>query len=181
MRRTLGATLAVGAMVAGGCGSLGAGDETDRVNKLQLVRKADVARHPEGSAARTFLEWWRALQYGSGTQAVRRYAEDVDVNQTRLQRQLEVGVDLLGLRARPTVHDVVEEGDEATVFAVFTSAVVNPNGRADKVQSPKAFDLVREDGEWKIADNRYIERTFRLATRFVEKGLEQQRRADPRE
>jgi len=181
MRRTLAATLGVAAILAGGCGSLGTGDETDRVNKLQLVRKADIARHPEGSPAQTFLEWWRALQYGSGTQAVRQYARDVEVDPKKLQHQLEVGVELLGLRARPAVHDVIEDGDQATVFAVFTSAVENPNGRADKVQSPKAFDLVREDGKWKMADNRYTTRIFRLAEKFVKQGLKQQRRSDPGE
>ena len=146
MRRRACALLVLGALLAG-CGNLGAGEETDRVNKLQLVRKADVASHPEGSPARTFLEWWRALQYGSATQAVRLYSRDVEVEPKRLQRQLETGVDLLSLRSRPRVDDVIEEGDEATVFVVFTSAVGNPNGRADKVQSPRAFDLVREGGE----------------------------------
>ena len=165
-----------GAIVLAGCGSLGTGEERDRVEQPQLLRASDVERYREGSAERTFLEWWRALQFASGTQAVRHYASEVEVNPRRLQKAVEAGVDLLGLRARPKVLDVVQHDDRATIYVLFTRAELSPNGRADKVRTPRAFDLVREDGSWKLADNGYVERTLRLAEKFVEEATKGPRR-----
>ena len=163
-----------GAIVLAGCGSLGTGEERDRVEQPLLVSTADVERYPQGSPERTFLEWWRALQFGSGSQAVRYYASDVDVSQRELQRAADVGVELIGLRARPKVLDVLGDDGRATVYVLFTRAQLNPNGRADKVRTPRAFDLVREDGSWKLADNRYIEQTLALAEKFVNEAAKKQ-------
>jgi hypothetical protein len=166
--------LVVLVVVLGGCGDLGTGAQTERVRQPQVVRKSDIVRHPEGSPARVFMEWWRALQFASASNAVRLYADGVKVNQERLQRHLEASAGVLGLRARPRVVDVTTRGDTATVFALFTDAELNPNGRVDKAGTPRAFDLVREGGDWKIADNRYIARTLHQARVFIEQGSKRQ-------
>jgi hypothetical protein len=173
MRRVL-ACVATAA-VLGGCGSLGTGEETDRVEQLQLLRAEDIAHYPQGSPARAFLEWWRALQFGSGVNAARHYDTALKLTPAHVQRQLDAGPDILALRARPRVVDVLRQGDRASVYVLFTEAVGNPNGRADKVQTPRSFELVRQGGAWKLADNRYLTRALRAAKAFFEGGTEEQR------
>lgn len=165
-------------VVFAGCGDLGAREETDPVQQLQLLRQADLARYPDGSPARTFLEWWRALQFNSPVNAAGQYADRVGLTRRELERQLDAGQGVLGLRARPRVIDVIESGRRATVFVLFTEVERNPNGRADTRRSPQSFDLVRERGEWKLSDNRYISRTLRAARTFIEEGTNKQR-SDP--
>jgi hypothetical protein len=163
------------ALVLGGCGNLGAGEETDRVEQLQLLSAEDVARYPQDSPARAFLEWWRALQFGSAVNAASHFDSALKLTPARLQRQLDAGPDILALRARPRVVDVLRRGDRATVYVVFTEAERNPNGRADKVRTPRSFEVLREDGVWKLADNRYLTRALRAAKAFFEGGEEKQR------
>lgn len=176
-RHVLAIALLVAAVTFTACGDLGTGEERDRVRQLQLLRAEDIARYPEGSPARTFLEWWRALQFDSGATAARHYAADLKLTERDVQRQLERGIGVLGLSARPRVVDVIPAGDRATVYAVFTEAERNPNGRADKIRTPRSFELVREADGWKLADNRYITRALRAAKIFIEQGTERERSA----
>ena len=176
MRRLVcGALLLVAGVTQVACGDLGAGEETDRVDQLQLVRKQDIARYPVGSPERTFLEWWRALQFRSGAGAAPHYAASLDLTPRELQRQLDGDVGVLGLDARPRVVDVIRADDRATLLALFTAAARNPNGRADKTRQPRSFQMVRESGGWKLADNRYVTRSLQAARIFLEGGKERQR------
>jgi hypothetical protein len=50
------------------------------------------------------------------------------------------------------------------VFVVLTKRKRNPNGRVHLERSPHAFTLVLEDGRWKLADNRFLDRAAERAS-----------------
>jgi hypothetical protein len=161
------ATLATAAALMG-CGSLG--ELRGRVEQPRLLTERDIERYPRDSPARAVLEWWRALQFDNPALAARYYARRVEVTPQTLQRKLGVGPDVLGLKARFRVVDVIQERRTATVLALLTRVLRHPNGRTDKVRSPHSFDLVREDVKWRLADNRYIDRVVRNVRTFIEQA-----------
>jgi hypothetical protein len=160
-------TLATTAALTG-CGSLG--ELTGRVEQPQLLTKRDIERYPESSPARAVLEWWRALQFDNPAFATRYYAARVELTPKRLERKLAIGPDLLNLKARLRVVDVIKKGRTATVLVLLTKVMRHPNGRADKARVPQAFNLVHEGGNWRLSDNRYIDRVVRNVKIFIEKA-----------
>jgi hypothetical protein len=158
------------ALVAlGGCGDLG--QLSGRVEQPQLVTKSDLAKYPTDSPQHTALAWWRALQFGSPELAARYYSDNSKVTPASLDRQLRVGPQLLDLRAGLRVVDVIRHGDRATVLAIRNRVLRFPNGRTDRVRTPQTINLRRESGEWRLTDNRYIERTLSNINAFVKKGM----------
>jgi hypothetical protein len=157
------------ALVAlGGCGDLG--QLSGRVEQPQLVTKGDLAEYPADSPQHTALAWWRALQFGSPELAAGYYSDSSKVTPASLDRQLRVGPELLDLRARLRVVDVIRRGDRASVLAMRTRVLQYPNGRTDRVRIPQTINLRRESGHWRLTDNRYIERTLSKIEAFVKKG-----------
>jgi hypothetical protein len=176
MRRA-GAALAVLALTAlVGCGAFGDDPVTERVQQPALLTKRQVERYPEGTPARAFFEWWRAVQYDNSPVAVGYYQQSADMTVAKLDRQLGYGLEVMGVSARPILVEVQENGDTATVLTLLESVVENPNGRSDKVRKPRAFNLVREDGEWKLADNMFIDRQARIYLNFTAPLREQARK-----
>jgi hypothetical protein len=161
------ATLATAAALAG-CGSLG--ELRGRVEEPQLLSERDIERYPKDSPARAVLEWWRALQFDNAVLAAAYYARRVEMTPPRLERRLGVGADVLGLKARFRVVDVIKERRTATVLAVLTRVLRHPNGRADRMRSAHSFNLVREGGKWRLSDNRYIDEVVRNVKIFNEKA-----------
>jgi hypothetical protein len=156
----------------GGCGDLG--EVSGRVEQPALVTKRQIDRYPAGSPARTALEWWRALQYQSAPLASHYYSDRLDVTPRRLARQLKAGPQLLDLRAGLAVDDVTVIGDRATVLAVRTRVLAHPNGRTDRVRIPQVVSLRREAGEWKLADNRYLDQTLHAVHLFMKNAPKSQ-------
>jgi hypothetical protein len=157
-----------------GCGAFDDDAVTERVQQIGLVTKRQVERHPPGSPARAFYEWWRAIQYENAGVAIKYYAPSVGMTLRKLDRQLSYGNGALGLTARPLLVEVDEQGDTATVLTLLESVVENPNGRADKVRRPRGFNLVRDGGEWKLADNLFLDRQARIYLGFSAPLREQQ-------
>jgi hypothetical protein len=151
-----------------GCGELG--ELGGRNEQPQVVTRQDLARYPRGSPAHTVLAWWRALQFGSPTLAARYYSPRLALTPKRLERQLNAGPNFLDLTAGLRIVDVVTEGSSATVLALRTRVLQHPNGRKDKVAIPQSVNLRRESGEWKLADNRYIDRALANVRAFVEES-----------
>jgi hypothetical protein len=52
--------------------------------------------------------------------------------------------------------DVDESGDRAIVRLLLERRTKNPNGRIDREQKAQAFNLVRESGSWKLAENLFL-------------------------
>lgn len=160
------ALLAVVALA--GCGELG--ELRGRIEQPQIVTKQQLARYPAGSPERTVLLWWRALQFNSPELASRYYASDLKLTPARLEEQLKLGPDFLDLKAGLRPVDVDESGDSATILALRERVLQYPNGRDDRVRVPMAFNLIRESGEWRLANNRYIDRALENAEAFIEQG-----------
>ena len=179
MRRPLRvvAVLAIIAFTVGaaGCYGLGSDEEVpERTTGPALVTKAQLAALEPGSPARVMFEWWRALQFDNAIAASRYYARDVGMTVDKLDRDLSLGAAGLGLTTRPRLVEVDEHGDKATVLVLLEQLTPRPNGRVDKVQTARAFNMVRENGEWKLAENRYVARQARIQRFF---SAEARRRA----
>jgi hypothetical protein len=159
------AGLALGMCLVPGCG-FGGDEPTERVQQPTLLRAADVNRHAAGSPARALLEWWRAMQFDNATAAAGYYAASLRLEPEQIDRQLVLS--RTAFNGRPRVIQVDERDDRATVLVLFEQRIANPNGRVDVVRSPRGFNLVRENGEWKIADNLYVERAVRTQRRLNE-------------
>jgi hypothetical protein len=169
MRDKIGPAVALVVVAAlAGCGELG--ELSGRNEQPQVVTKQDLARYPRDSPAHTVLAWWRALQFDSPTLAARYYSPKLALTPERLERQLAAGPGFLDLTAGLRIVDVVTEGSSATVLALRTRVLQHPNGRKDKVAIPQSVNLRRESGEWKLADNRYIDRALANVRAFVEES-----------
>jgi hypothetical protein len=169
MRDKIGPAVALVVVAAlAGCGELG--ELSGRNEQPQVVTRQDLARYPRDSPAHTVLAWWRALQFDSPTLAARYYSPKLALTPERLERQLAAGPGFLDLTAGLRIVDVVAEGSSATVLALRTRVLQHPNGRKDKVAIPQSVNLRRESGEWKLADNRYIDRALANVRAFVEES-----------
>jgi len=152
---------------AAGCAGLGSDEEVpERVTGPALVTKAQLARLAPDSPARVVFEWWRALQFDNAIAATKYYARDVGMTVDKLDRDLSLGASGLGLTARPRLVEVDENGDKATVLLLLEQLTPRPNGRVDKLQTARGFNMVRENGEWKLAENRYLARAARIQRFF---------------
>jgi hypothetical protein len=158
--------LAVAALA--GCGELG--ELSGRVEQPQIVTKRQLARYPADSPERTVLLWWRALQFNSPELASRYYSPDLKLTPAELEEQLKLGPDFLDLKAGLRLIDVEEKGSSATILALRDRVLQYPNKRLDRVRVPMAFNLRRESGEWRLANNRYIDRALENAQAFIEQG-----------
>lgn len=161
------AAILVAASLAG-CGELG--EVSGRIERPQTVTRAQLDKYPPDSPERAVLGWWRALQFNSPELAARYYAPDLKLTTARLEKLLRLGPDFLDLKAGLRVADSVERGDTATVLAVRHRVLEHPNGRVDKVHIPMSVNLRRESGEWKLSDNRYIDRALENAAAFIQEG-----------
>jgi hypothetical protein len=171
----------VATLAASGCGDLGTGEQTERTDEPQFLSKQDVAEYAPDSPARTVVAWWRALQFESPDVAQRHYAAPVGMTRLKLARQLNYGPGLLNLEARPDVSDVIRFGDRATVFVLLTQIQRHPNGREERQRVARSFNLVLEDGEWKLSDNRYLNRITRVAKALVDAERRKQEREGNRQ
>ena len=142
--------LALGACTLSGC-SFGGDEVAQRVQQPTLLSAAAVERQPAGSPGRAFLEWWRAMQFDDVRAGARHYAAASAVTREQLDRQLQLATGAFG--ARPRVVDVDEAGERATVLVLLETRARNPNGRVDVLRVPRSFELVREEGDWRLADN----------------------------
>jgi hypothetical protein len=168
------AVVLVAVAALAGCGELG--ELSGRNEQPQIVTKQDIARYPRDSPAHTVLAWWRALQFDSPTLAARYYSPRLALTPERLERQLVAGPGFLDLTAGLRIVDVVTEGSSATVLALRIRVLQHPNGRKDRVAVPQSVNLRRESGEWRLADNRYIDRALANVQAFVEQAKKKKRK-----
>jgi hypothetical protein len=173
--------LALGAGALVGCAGIGTDDDVRvRVTGPALVSKKQIAALPEGSPARTVYEWWRSIQFDNPIVAAGFYSKELGITTRTIERQLEFGAAAQNLNARPTLvgTDMVD-ADHAIVNVLLENIARNPNGRIDKNQTARAFNLVREDGEWKLAENMYLERGERIQRAFARAARLQAQGQDP--
>ena len=176
-RRVKHALLIVSCAVAlafAGCGGFGDDEVTERVQRSALLSKAQVERLPANSPERAVFEWWRALQFDNAVVAARYYADSLGLSEADIEGILRKGPQGRGLDKRPRLVEVQRQGDKAVVLTLLEVEQRNPNGRIDRQQQARAFNLVREDGEWKLAENNYLDRSLDIERRFREEFERQQ-------
>lgn len=154
------AGLAVAAVLAvAGCGDGGDPPPPGTPSAAEyLLTPAAVRKQSEGSPQAALLEWWRSIQYND----FEGYA-DLLVAPLRAQRQaserarrdLTLASGEL-IRSQPKIDDAEEEQDQATIFTRIETRQPVGATRFTTSSSPQAFTLVREDGQWKIADDFYV-------------------------
>jgi hypothetical protein len=167
------------ALLAGGCSGLSSDDEVPkRVSGPEVVTKEQIDSLPAGSPARTLFGWWQALQFDDSAEAVGYYAGDVGMTRAKLDGMLVAGPAPLGLESRPKLVEVHQNGDDASVLVLLESVAKQPNGREDTRQVATSFNMVREDGEWKLADNRYLTRIVGRSLQFLQQNRRQEREQD---
>ena len=169
--------LALGACTLAGC-SFGGDEVAERVQQPTLLSAAAVERQPAGSPARALFEWWRAMQFDD-SRARRRATTPPRWAHARAARAPARRWPRGAFGARPRVVEVDESGDRATVSVLLESRTRNPNGRVDVLRVPRSFELVREDGDWRLADNRYLERAVRDQESLAEALRDQQGGTQP--
>jgi hypothetical protein len=156
------------------CGSLGG--LPGRVEQPQIVTTQEINRYPEDSPVRTVLRWWRALQFGSAELATSYYSPRLGLEPKDIERGLKVGPSLLNLNAGLRVVEVEDAGRGGAVLVMLTKKLRHPNGRTDVERTPVAFELVKQDGRWLLANNDYIDRILRNVRAFVEQGSAKKRK-----
>ncbi len=159
MRPALAGLLVLCTFLVAGC-SFGGDEVAERVRQPTLLSAAAVAEQPVGSPSRALFAWWRAMQYADTEAAARYYDAALGITAGELEAQLAVAID--AFRARPRLMETRDDGaNRATVTVLLESRTNNPNGRVDVVRLPRSFALRRGNGEWRLADNRYLERAVR--------------------
>jgi hypothetical protein len=167
------ASILVLAALAPGCGSSSqsttAAAPTVRPPNIKslhdlLVTAKDVKAAGPGSPSGVLLGWWRALQLHDVGAASSAYARSVNVNwggqQPSLLGELN-GLSYALQRSRPKVVDVVHNGGKVHLSVVIANGVFqDPTTVTFIRQTPASFELTKEGGEWKLANNDYLRQTL---------------------
>jgi hypothetical protein len=128
-----------------------------------LVTSEDILRESAGSPERTFLRWWRTLQFTD----VRGYMSLLSdsLREARTADGLaRVQLPIISQQANtsfPHIERVELVGDQATLYANIEHRTLVGADRYASTQIPQAFAMVREDGRWRIADDIYVEAAAR--------------------
>jgi hypothetical protein len=154
-----------------GCGSGGKDNTSSSVPALPQARDLqamvlnsdDVNRFPADSPTRALYIWWRAIQFRDIPAAKHQYANGVNVND--LEHQVASLSPPLSA-SRPSVIDTSQTGNASKLYVIVqtlplaaTGAV--RGGRTRAVETPVVFRLVKQGGDWKLADNSYIDQRTR--------------------
>jgi hypothetical protein len=159
MRPALAGLVVLCTFLVAGC-SFGGNEVAERVRQPTLLSAATVAKQPAGSPSRALFAWWRAMQYADTGAAARYYDPALGITSGELEDQLAVATD--SFKARPRLMETRDDGGgRATLLVLLESRTKNPNGRVDVLRVPRSFALRRRNGEWGLADNRYLERAVR--------------------
>jgi len=121
------------------------GRETADPALARTLGAAQLEEYKSGTVERAALEWWRTIQFSDEDGALGYYAKDVEVTEPLLGGQINVAQSqFLGI---PTVESEETRGSKATLFIALQS----PDPKAP----PRSLSLrlVKEEGDWKIADN----------------------------
>jgi hypothetical protein len=155
------------AAFAAGCGSSGQSTtapirpDIHNIRDLQVTSK-DVKAAGKDSPSAALLRWWRAMQ-GEDARATRAaYANGVDT--AAVPNELK-HLSFFLRRSRPQIRDVRTKDGTARVVTLVDAARFkpsNPNKVLVVIQTPTSFQLEREGGQWKLADNDYLAQLFKV-------------------
>jgi len=123
-----------------------------------LLTLAAVHRQPPGSPEEALLQWWMHIQYND----LHGYVNDLvgplralrEGNEQTRRELLLVSGD--SLRSQPKLEGSQREAGVATVYTRIETRQPVGASRFTTSSAPQAFTLIREGGQWKIADDSYI-------------------------
>jgi hypothetical protein len=145
------------AALAAGCGAGELEPQEYPAAAEQLVSRREIDRFAPGTPARALLSWWRSSQYADRGDYVAGFARPVRERVERRDVVREVTVFAGGIRtAKPEIVATEIAGDEATVFTLVRFRTPVGSTRFVTTTRRQAFDLIREGGDWRLADDFFV-------------------------
>jgi hypothetical protein len=123
-----------------------------------LVTLAKIDEQKPGSPEKALLQWWMDIQYNNlggylgGMATPLRHQREADPR-TRHNLLLVSGD---SIRSQPKVEDSRRNAGTATLYTQVQTRQPVGASRFTTSNTPQAFTLVRENGQWKIVDDAYV-------------------------
>jgi len=130
---------------------------------IALVSPADILREKPHSPERTFLSWWRTLQYTDLRGYMSLLSQPLR-NARRADGLARVQLPIISQQVNktyPHIKRVEIVANRATLFVNIEHRTLVGADRYSSTQIPQAFAMVRERGLWRIADDIYVEAAAR--------------------
>jgi hypothetical protein len=143
--------VAMSALVLSACGggSDSSSTETGAIEEGRYVTAANLEDTKAGSPQATTLDWWKAVQFANAGVAASYYAKGAAPDEEQLARELSAASSqFVGV---PQFNSEAVAGGKGTLYFFL--------GRpgSDAPPRPLSINLVKERGEWKLADNQLLE------------------------
>jgi hypothetical protein len=158
LKKLLGAATLLAIFFVAGCGGGDPPPPGTPSAAEDLLSLAEVRQLPKGSPEQALLGWWMHIQYNDltgyldGLAAPLRRAREAE---PKTKRDL-VLVSGESLRSKPKVLELQREDGQTTLFTRVETRQPVGASRFTTSSTPQAFTLIREGGEWKIADDSYV-------------------------
>lgn len=158
LRRSCAVAAAVALIAVAGCGG---GDPPppgtpSAANNLLTLAKVHGQQH--GSPEEALLQWWMDIQYNdlngylNGLAAPLRQQREADPR-TRHNLLLVSGD---SIRSQPKLEESRRQAGTATLYTQIQTRQPVGASRFTTSSTPQAFALIRENGQWKVADDAYV-------------------------
>jgi len=124
-----------------------------------------IQRVGTNSPGGTLLRWWRAVQLDQEARAVVAYATSVDTH--RVPHEI-AHLTYYVKRSRPSIIKTRTRDGRARVVTLVNGAQFDQSDPHKVLllnHTPASFQLVRQSGRWKLADDAYLEQQFRAEFR----------------
>jgi hypothetical protein len=158
LRKLLGAATVVALLFITGCGGEDPPPPGTPSAAENLLTLAKVQEQPQGSPEEALLQWWMHIQYND----LQGYLGDMAAP-LRRQREAEGQArrDLLlvsgdSLRSQPRFGDSQRDAGTVTLYTRIETRQPVGASRFTTSSTPQAFTLIREGGQWVIADDSYV-------------------------
>jgi hypothetical protein len=158
LRRLCAVAAAVALIVVAGCGGGDPPPPGTPSAANNLLTLAKVHSQPHGSAEEALLQWWMDIQYNdlngylSGLAAPLRHQREGD---PRTRHDLLV-VSGDSIRSQPKLEESRRQAGTATLYTQIQTRQPVGASRFTTSSTPQAFALIRENGQWKVADDAYV-------------------------
>jgi hypothetical protein len=177
LKRLLGAATLVAILFVAGCGGGDPPPPGTPSAAENLLSIAAVKKQPKGSPEEALLRWWMHIQYNDLT----GYLNDLAAPLKRAREaEPRTRRDLLlvsgeSLHSQPKFGDSQRENGATTLYTRIETRQPVGASRFTTSGSPQAFTLVREGGQWKIADDSYVLDHAGLIREALAKAARQER------
>jgi hypothetical protein len=158
LRRLCAVAAAVALIVVAGCGGGNPPPPGTPSAANNLLTLAKVHEQPQGSPEEALLQWWMDIQYNdlngylSGLAVPLRQQREAD---PRTRRNLLL-VSGDSIRSQPKFEDSRKQAGTVTLYTQIQTRQPVGASRFTTSSTPQAFALVRENGQWKIAEDAYV-------------------------